>query len=285
MTAPRHIDATLSQLSPSLLDEATRDVRSFTTFLVAGNKLCGSGTFATLQGYHGILTAKHVWELVEKLSCVDGKVGYSISDDPHAHIVARDTLIPMKLVSRQSEEYGPDIEFVVIPPDQVGSVLARRQFYSLSKTPEQRMANVLGRETFAVIAGFPYELDREHPGAYGFDKIIEQHGLGFLTGADKREERDGFDYLELGVTYNEETNPPQSFGGVSGAGVWHFQLFKEGDKPISEARYDPSQFLLMGVAFYQSPITAGQRFIRAHGQNTIYKFLNQKAAAWCAPQP
>lgn len=281
---PKHFHATLAQLPQSLFNEATKDVRSFTTFFIADNKLCGSGTFATLHGQYGILTAKHVWELVEKWSAEDGKVGYSISEDPHAHIVPRATLVPMNLVSRRTDEYGPDIEFIIIPPDQVESVLARCQFYNLSKNPTQRQAQTLEREGFALIAGFPHELENDQPGAYGFDKIVEQHGLGFITGADKREERDGFDYLELGVTYNEKTNPPQSFGGVSGAGVWHFKLFKKDDEPISAARYDPSQFLLMGVAFYQSAITAGQRFIRAHGQTTIYEFLNQQAAAWRAPR-
>ncbi len=279
-----HFDATLAQLPQALFDDATRDVHSFTTFFVANNKLCGSGTFATLNGVHGILTATHVWELVEKLSAKDGMVGYSISDDPHAHIVRRDTLIPMNLVSHRTIEYGPDIEFIVIPPAQVGSVLTRRQFYNLSKNPAQRKAQTMEREGFALIAGFPHELERDHPGAYGFDKIIEQHGLGFITGANKREERDGFDYLELGVTYNEQTHPPQSFGGVSGAGVWHFTLFKHDHEPISAARYDPSMFFLMGVAFYQSDIIAGQRFIRAHGQATIYDFLNQKAADWSMPR-
>jgi len=283
--SPQHFDATLAQLPQSLFNEATKDVGSFATFFVAGNKLCGSGTFAMLQGYHGILTAKHVWELVEKLSSEDGQVGYSISDGAHAHIVSRATLVPMNVVTRLTDEYGPDIEFILIPPDQVESVLARRQFYNLSKTPDQRQAQTLEREGFALIAGFPHELERDHPGASGFEKIIEQCGLGLITGADKREERDGFDYLELGVTYNEKTNPPKSFGGVSGAGIWHFKVFKKENEPISAARYDPSQFLLMGVAFYQSAISSGQRFIRAHGQSTIYGFLNQKAATWRMPQP
>lgn len=284
MPTSQQFDATLGELPQSLFYAATKDVASFATFFVANNKLCGSGTFAMLNGRYGILTAKHVWELVEELSAEDGKVGYSISDEPHAHIVPRDTLVPMNLVSRQTEEFGPDIEFIVIPPNQVASVLARCQFYNLSKNPAQRQAQTLERESFALIAGFPHELENEQPGAYGFDKIIEQRGLGFVTGADKREERGGFDYLELGVTYNEKTNPPKSFGGVSGAGIWHFKIFKNESEPLSAVRYDPSQFLLMGVAFYQSEISAGQRFIRAHGQKTIYDFLNAKAAAWGAPR-
>ncbi len=92
-----------------------------------------------------------------------------------------------------------------------------------------------------------------------------------VTGVDLRFEDNGFDYLNLGVSYGGASKAPQSFEGVSGAGVWQFPLGKKAEEPLTALRYD--EFYLIGVAFFQSPIVDGKRFIRAHGQETIYRFL------------
>jgi len=44
----------------SLLGEVTSEIKAFTTAFIAGFEQVGSGTFAVINGRHGILTAEHV---------------------------------------------------------------------------------------------------------------------------------------------------------------------------------------------------------------------------------
>lgn len=272
-----HLDFQLKDLPQALYDQATVDAGNFATFFVANNQFCGSGTFATLDSCPGILTARHVWDYVNELS-TDGMVGYSISNDPHCFLVPKQTLTPMKLAERVTDEFGPDIEFVRLPDKQADSVHARKSFYNLSKAPAERKARALEPVGFSLIAGFPDEAKREHPGAYGFNAIVEQVGYGLITGVDERFERGEFDYLKLGISYTKNTRPPNDFKGVSGAGVWQFPVGKKAGEPMSAARYN--DFYLIGVAYYQSPVVEGKRFIHAHGQSTVYDFLHRKASEW-----
>jgi hypothetical protein len=274
-------DFQFKDLPQALYDQATVDAGNFATFFVANNQFCGSGTFATLDGCPGILTARHVWDYVDELS-TDGRVGYAISNEPHCHLVPKQTLAPMHLAKRVTDEFGPDIEFVRIPAKQAESVQARKSFYNLSKAPEIRKARALAPVGFSLIAGFPDEAKREHPGAHGFKAIIEQVGFGIITAVDERFERGEFDYLKLGISYTENTRPPSDFKGVSGAGVWQFPIGKKAEEPLSAMRYE--DFYLIGVAYFQSPVIEGKRFIQAHGQSTIYDFLHRKAAEWQMPK-
>jgi len=188
----------------------------------------------------------------------------------------------MNLVERKTDEFGPDIEFIRLTQHTANSVRTRRSFYNLSKEIEARKTKAMSPVGFSLISGFPDETKREHAGQYGFKAVTEHCGFGMITGVDKRFEKEGFDYLELGASYSSPDEPPNDFRGVSGAGVWQFLVCKNANEPMSQARYH--DFVLMGVAYYQTSVENGVRHIRAHGQHTLYDFMNKKAAEWAARQ-
>jgi hypothetical protein len=53
---------------------------------------------------------------------------------------------------------------------------------------------------------------------------------------------------------------------VSGGGLWQVLLRKS-----QEGKLEVSDYILSGVAFYQSPLMEGSRSIRCHGRQSIYK--------------
>src|SRR5271157_4992168 len=72
-------------------------------------------------------------------------------------------------------------------------------------------------------------------------------------------ERDGYDYVHLRSRRALEPKTPNSFGGVSGSGLWRFSLAR-----LSESEIKPFDFQLAGVAFYELP---GRR--RWHGHRSV----------------
>ena len=59
---------------------------------------------------------------------------------------------------------------------------------------------------------------------------------------------------------------PESFGGMSGGGLWH--VVPSESAPTGEFKLE-----LEGVAFYQSAPTDGRRVIRCHGRQSIYRYM------------
>ena len=66
---------------------------------------------------------------------------------------------------------------------------------------------------------------------------------------------------------------PTSFGGVSGGGVWQVPLIRD-----RQGDLEADDYILSGVAFYQTKLDGNHRLIRCHGRKTVYekvpKYLN-----------
>jgi hypothetical protein len=76
----------------------------------------------------------------------------------------------------------------------------------------------------------------------------------------------GWDYIDSGCNYGLTKEPPRSFGGLSGGGIWAVKLkFKEDMK-----EWDIHDFALIGTTFYQSPIKNEMRLLRGHFIDSIY---------------
>ena len=74
-----------------------------------------------------------------------------------------------------------------------------------------------------------------------------------------------FDYLEFKARYGGLNEPPQSFGGFSGAGLWQAPLVR-----TPEGTLKAKELLLSGVAFYQFARTEERRVIKCHGRRSVY---------------
>jgi hypothetical protein len=75
-----------------------------------------------------------------------------------------------------------------------------------------------------------------------------------------------FDYFDFDVFYNERTQSPHSFGGVSGGGLWQVLIAQDENGQVLL-----KETILSGVAFYQSPLVDKKRIIKCHGRQSIYK--------------
>ncbi|MGB8168114.1 MAG: hypothetical protein WCF18_11525 [Chthoniobacteraceae bacterium] len=104
----------------------------------------------------------------------------------------------------------------------------------------------------------------------GFTTVFKLKGFAFMTGEDKYEEQEGWDYFELGVTRDEVADIGDSFGGVSGGGVWRIPVCRKKDDPEGSEYYDGMTFA--GVAFYEeNHLPDGRFFVRTHGPRSIYQ--------------
>ena len=78
---------------------------------------------------------------------------------------------------------------------------------------------------------------------------------------------DDYDLIMVKISYDnsDRTVIPDSFGGVSGGGLWKFELYKV------DGRFEVRNNMFLGVAFYQTGLNDNIRHIRCYGWNSIYK--------------
>jgi hypothetical protein len=88
------------------------------------------------------------------------------------------------------------------------------------------------------------------------------------TGVEKYWDKDEFDYLSLNVSYENRTDLPDTFEGVSGGGIWRAVLYRSDDGKISS-----SEPLFLGVAFWQTIPKNNLRSIIGHGWRSIYEMI------------
>lgn len=68
------------------------------------------------------------------------------------------------------------------------------------------------------------------------------------------------------MLYEEKSELPISFGGISGGGVWQVPLLK-----TKEGEIQAKEPIFSGVAFYQTAIVDKKRTIRCHGRRSVYE--------------
>ena len=136
---------------------------------------------------------------------------------------------------------------------------------SILKTKEN-----IEREIRELIVEFERDLEPNR----GFKSIKGYRGLCGISGIRKEYESSGYDYLEMAIQYESHNQDlPMSFGGVSGGGVWQVSLIRN-----IQGNLEADEYILSGVAFYQTKLDGNHRLIRCHGRKTVYekvpKYLN-----------
>ncbi|MCJ7497964.1 MAG: hypothetical protein MUO78_07510 [candidate division Zixibacteria bacterium] len=101
-----------------------------------------------------------------------------------------------------------------------------------------------------------------------FDRIKRCCCLCGYTGVEKYWTKDEFDYLNLSVSYENRTDLPDTFEGVSGGGIWRAELYRSNDGKILS-----SEPLFLGVAFWQTTTENNMRSIIGHGWRSIYEVV------------
>lgn len=264
MSDVEEIEATFRNESSGLRDRIVRDIGNFTVGLFGvfesteGDRLQlgGTGTLVAVADTHYILTAAHVWEKVLKSARM---VGITLKENTdHRYLMKAEELVPFGPPKPDTwDEWGPDLTFLRVPPERVGSITVYRTFYNLMK-PGQTEPEVDHLLTW-VLMGSPHALG----------KFTQTHadlqisGFFMQVNSPRQARRGDFDYLDFDVDVSLP-GVPEDFGGVSGGGLWNVLIWRS----ASTGEIDWLE-ILEGVAFRQSALANGHRTIRCHGQQSI----------------
>ena len=223
--------------------------------------LAGTGTLVTDGKAHYVLTAAHVWHDVLKRA---EKVGISLRADLYSQcLIERTSIVPSgPAIPNSWRDWGPDIIFLRIPEVRVGEINAFRGFYGLH-CEEQSLYR--GEHTQAyLVAGTPAAL-----GTYTQNRASVQVMGFWAVKPPTYQKHEGWDYFDAEARFRSPTDA-QSFGGVSGGGLWKVQIYGDSssDKIASTA-------ILEGVAFYASKVSDGTGTIRCHGPKSIRRAMQE----------
>jgi hypothetical protein len=172
-----------------------------------------------------------------------------------------------KIAKGTDDATGPDIGLIALPIQDISYLKSRKVFYNVNKRKRSHGVTPLDTKTgFWLTCGFPGEWEQSRT-SDNADTVLKSYGaLCGSSSISKEYVANGYDYLEINVDCSS-ANPelPSSFGGLSGAGVWQMPLVKN---QVGEIK--PDEFILSGVAFYQTSVERGRRCLRCHGRRTIY---------------
>ncbi|MET3900911.1 hypothetical protein ABIB57_004879 [Devosia sp. UYZn731] len=228
----------------------------------------GSGTFVTMAGRKGILTAGHVLYELEKDASRGFKLLLVHPIKGEATYVDADLMVCN--VTRIGGEdrnapNGPDIGFLELP-SLITEQLHNWNFHNLDQRLDEieRNFTLPTSEIKIVVAGMPAALSAEVNRTE--DVVTTRHNFVYATG---RYQYLGFQSGELDVAIlhiNEDMGIPplKNYGGMSGGGV----------SALTE-RGALADRLLLGVAFWQNDRSEAnpEVTLRAHAPVSIYSKL------------
>ena len=132
--------------SEELRQKIVRNLGSSTVALFADVKrngetrhqLVGSGSLVLVGSSHYILTAAHVWQVIQSAP----KLGYILTDSIRHKPQIDVNAIVATTFTPEAEEWGPDLALLRIPPVLVGGIEAYKVFDDM-KAPKSPMRNLL----------------------------------------------------------------------------------------------------------------------------------------------
>jgi len=261
----------IGDLPETLQERISADTDTHTIPLLLDSEFIGSGTLIRFGNCEGILTAAHVvtnesWAIDCSPNSAQRLFTSVKNEAQELYIETR--FLEIEQTEPQSHEFGPDLAFMKIPESRFKmSILAEKAFLDVSESNELfRMAMTADENPTMVFGGFPDVYKRDLMPQPGFETIQHLQGYGFLTGQEEREHHEGYDYILVGANYDQGDDPPITFRGVSGGGLWRLALSR--DRAGENYRH---QIWLAGVVFYETPLEEGRRYLRAHGPESLYQ--------------
>jgi len=190
----------------------------------AGSTVLSSGVLVSIEGRRGILTCGHAAEAYEKLPQI-GLIRFSASGGLQRRMLKLgDTQTIILQTGDTWSEKGFDLAFTQLPPDAASSIEAQSIFLNIEKNRAkmEAAAPAEGKHIDAML-GLVAEFAQQ-PFVEGREFISPMRGV-LHTGHICAQENGllTFDAMD----YNLE-ELPQSFGGMSGAGLWRI-YFVEGE--------------------------------------------------------
>jgi len=274
----------LGDLRDGLLDQVVTEVRHFAVPLMLNDDFIGSGVLVQIDNVFGILTAEHV--VNKNLSApfdnsLDSQQVLVTSVSERANAVCVEMRhLTWWTTPRQTDEWGPDLAFIRLPEAAAFTrqLRASKSFYNLTLDSENRMKEALDNKGFMTFVGYAAEQITDAPPESGFPDVRRIQGYAFLTGPEKYHVQNGFDYVDVGCNRVLCPTMPKSFGGVSGSGLWRFDVLRDIHEKAGQERLGKSY--LAGVIFLQIAIDTYTPIVRGHGARSIYEVCLPKIKAW-----
>lgn len=229
--------------------------------------LIGSGTFITVGNIAGILTAEHVVTPLDDASFSGSPkfLGLVIQKQIHKYTIERNHIRIHKIAKGTDDSEGPDLAFIGIPLAKQGTLRAEKSFYDLQRD-RNRMLSSPPKLNLGVwaICGAPEVETINGKSTQGL-KLKGFKSNCFFGGVSRTYDIGKFDYLEIQARYDFHPDLPESFGGISGGGVWQIPLVKNSNGEIK-----PQEYLLSGIVFYQTEKSDSRRLLKCHSRKSIY---------------
>lgn len=235
----------------------------------------GSATFVIRDGVYGILTAHHCLHACNPVVRI-GREG----QDTLLLMVTRSRCVildPGDVRERPlgipvSDESGPDLTFIeIFSGPKLDSLKAIVSFWNLDQKHYELAKTLSSPGIVLVEAGFP-EIDYR---TEIIDSVIHhelKHTVFLGSLEDENISEAGkWDYIKSRCEYRASEKVPETFKGVSGAGIWAVRLQISRDDTWSVKTYS-----LLGVVFYETEISDSIRHLIGHFTKTIYQ------TAWSA---
>ena len=250
---------TIDEHSDKLIDDIGRHIKYYSSPLLLRTKgsngeenirLIGSGTFVSILDTFGILTAAHVVKMLIKERDLGRpySLGLIIKDYMHNYAIPSNYLEPINIAKGQIDSDGPDLGFIVLPNSELGTIKATKNFHNLDRNRERILATPPKFNAGSwAICGVPDEKTVDEL----FEEKSTLHKRFFMFcgvgGIRNTYTIDEYDYYDIAVKRDCSPMIPDSFGGVSGGGLWQILLAKS-----REGEIEPKEYILSGVVFYET---------------------------------
>lgn len=215
----------------------------------------GTATCVAAGGACHLLTAAHVWQAVRGDS-----FALSLESERLLVEIPRRIIEPRLLADGVGSEWGPDLALLRLPDLYARDIGLTKVFYNLDL---RRAESVQGPPRNDVglwaVIGAPGEQS-----TFGPHEAVLRTTV-FASGVVTASERGDWDYLDLSFDHQGRPELPESYGGLSGSGLWQMLVNKSAS--TGQVSWDGAA-RLEGVAFYQTAKHRG--FIRCHGRKSIY---------------
>jgi len=271
----------LGDLDRNLLQQIGSNIYDYVTAFIAlyieegkpKSELIGSGTFIKSGNKYGILTAHHV--VHSDLFKKSEEIGLVIKRGTQSFRIKKEYITIIDIGIPKNQEIGPDLSVVLLGGNDLSTIKASKSFWNIDKFQDRILSDSF-RSDLGVycLFGCPAEMVSEKTSPQGNNETKGIFGLAGFSVIDDEWNNNGFDYLKYGVSYDSDSDSPESFGGVSGAGLWYIILKRNKNSTIEFGRP-----ILYGVAFYQTSKENNDRAIICHSKKSIYKRVIEKMSS------
>jgi hypothetical protein len=256
-----------TEIPQDVLEEVCEKLWTYTAplFAVAGAQPLyrGTATCVAASGKYYLLTAAHVWRELR-----GDRFALALEADRPLIPIYKDFVEPTVFEPTGPPEWGPDLALIKLPDIDSADIRRVKAFYNLDKRkPEPGEQAGYDKGLWGVI-GVPAELS-----IFGETEAVLKIRL-FASVVVSACERGGFDYVDLGFYHQGRSDLPQSYGGLSGSGLWQAPITRSDSGVVSRT----GEARLEGVAFYQKFTDENEGVIRCHGRASIYEQALRRAA-------